>query len=171
MKVKTFIKKYKYVLYLTLFIGVIFILDSIFSNDKVLSCKYKEGLKNPDNKTKKEKCKNCPKGSCVNGKCVKKSGFQNNVPSSSPSKVKNDVDLEINTVSKIEDAFDNIKTLLGDESLSKMSEHSKDMVAQQKELLNIVNSMGPNIKNASKFLNKLNLPNISVFSNLMKKIL
>ena len=45
------------------------------------------------------------------------------------------------------------------------------MISQQKNLLDTVNSMGPNIKNAKNFLDKLNLPNIGVFSNLMQKML
>tara|TARA_X000000368_G_C23051288_1_gene721524 strand:+ start:1555 stop:2064 length:510 start_codon:yes stop_codon:yes gene_type:complete len=169
MKVNTFLKKNKYVLYFALFIGVVLIIDYIFSENKVLSCGYKEGLKNAGEK--KNKCKKCPEDSCVNGKCVKKAGFQNNVPSSTPSKVKNDVVIDVDVADKLENAFDNLQKLLGDDSLNNITTHSKKMVSQQKNLLNTVNSMGPNIKNAKKFLNKLNLPNIGVFSNLMQKML
>ena len=171
MKVTAFLK-HKYVLYFTLFIGIILIIDYIFSTNKILSCAYKEGLKNAEKKSnKKKECDNCPKGRCVNGKCIKKNGFQNNVPSSSPSKVKNDVDIEIDVASKIENAFDNLNTLLGDENLKDVSSQGKKMVSHQKNLLKTLNSMGPNIKNAKNFLDKLNLPNISVFSGMMQKIL
>ena len=171
MKVTAFLKN-KYVLYFSLFIGIILIIDYIFSTNKILSCAYKEGLKNAEKKSnKKKECDNCPKGRCVNGKCIKKNGFQNNVPSSSPSKVKNDVDIEIDVASKIENAFDNLNTLLGDENLKDVSSQGKKMVSHQKNLLKTLNSMGPNIKNAKNFLDKLNLPNISVFSGMMQKIL
>ena len=169
MKVNTFLKKNRYVLYFALFIGVVLIIDYIFSENKVLSCSYKEGLKNAGEK--KNKCKKCPKDRCVNGKCVKKSGFQNNVPSSTPSKVKNDIDIEVDVADKLENAFNNLQTLLGDDSLNNITTHSKKMISQQKNLLDTVNSMGPNIKNAKNFLDKLNLPNIGVFSNLMQKML
>lgn len=171
MKVTAFFKN-KYVLYFTLFIGIILIIDYIFSTNKILSCAYKEGLKNAEKKSnKKKECGKCPKGRCVNGKCIKKSGFQNNVPSSSPSKVKNDVDIEIDVASKIENAFDNLNTLLGDNSIKAVSSQGKKMASQQKNLLKTLNNMGPNIKNAKNFLDKLNLPNISVFSGMMQKIL
>ena len=52
MKVKTFLKKNTYVLYFALFIGVVLIIDYIFSENKVLSCSYKEGLKNANEKKK-----------------------------------------------------------------------------------------------------------------------
>lgn len=168
MKMPAFFKN-KYVLYFTLIIGVIILLDYIFSSDNKLS---REGLKNAEKKSnKKKECDNCPKDNCVNGKCVKKSGFQNNVPSSSPSKVKNDVDIEIDVASKVENAFDNLNALLGDSSFKEVSSQGKKMMSQQKKLLSTLNSMGPNIKNAKGFLDKLNLPNIGVFSGMMKKIL
>jgi len=166
--------KNKYVLYFTLFTGVILLMDYIFSTYKKLS---REGLKNAGKKpnkkkpNKKKECDNCPKDNCVNGKCVKKTGFQNNVPSSSPSKVKNDVDIEIDVASKVENAFDNLNALLGDSSFKEVSSQGKKMMSQQKNLLKTLNSMGPNIKNAKGFLDKLNLPNIGVFSGIMQKIL
>ena len=40
-----------------------------------------------------------------NGKCVKKSGFQNNVPSSKPASVNNSEDEEIDVAAQMEGCF------------------------------------------------------------------
>ena len=61
--------------------------------------------------------------------------------------------------------------MLGDNSIKEVSSQGKKMMSQQKNLLKTLDSMGPNIKNANVFLDKLNLPNIGVFSDMMQKIL
>ena len=53
--------------------------------------------------------------------------------------------------SKIENAFDSLNTLLGDNSIKAASSQGKKMMSQQKNLLKTLDSMGPNIKNANVF--------------------
>ena len=60
--------------------------------------------------------------------------FRNNVPSSSPAKVNNSGDEDMDVAAKMEDAYGNLNKMLGDGAMASMATETKKLVAQQQEL-------------------------------------
>ena len=144
--------------------------------------KFREGMKNEDdNKTKEkmmngeDKCKedeDCPKGKKCNtdGKCV--ATFQNNVPPSSPAPVDTDESVgdRIDYAATMEQAYDNLQTMLGDDGIKSITSETKKLVNQQKDLMKTLNSMAPVLNTAKETLSGMDLPNIGEMGNLLKKL-
>jgi len=120
----------------------------------------------------KEKCtpENCPKGKCDDsGKCVPKSGFKNNVPSSKPAAVNNNEDEEIDVAATMEDAYSNLNKMLGDGAMKSMAKETKNLVSQQQNLMKTLHDMTPALGKAKETLANLNMPSMEEMTTLMKK--
>lgn len=135
----------------------------------------KENLENKEtysaiNKTCK-KDSDCPKGKCKNNKCVKKTGFQNNVPSSSPAKVSSSSDdEEMDAAAKMEQAYNSLNSLVEGTGLKNMAKETKELVNQQKELMGTLTSMAPALSKAKETLEGMNLPSMGEMNKLLKKL-
>ena len=132
----------------------------------------KEGVSQPDctdgdNST-------CPAGKVCNaGQCVPET-FQNNVPPSSPAAVDDDDDEavgdRIDYAATMEQAYDNLQTMLGDDGIKSITSETKKLVNQQKDLMKTLNSMAPVLNTAKETLSGMDLPNIGEMGNLLKKL-
>ena len=124
--------------------------------------------------TNSDECKtdtDCPKGKCQNNKCVEKSGFQNNVPSSSPAKVSSSSDdEEMDAAAKMEQAYNSLNHLVEGSGLKNMAKETKELVNQQKELMSTLNSMAPALSKARETLDGMNLPSMGEMNKLLKKL-
>jgi hypothetical protein len=154
-------------------------------NDKV-----KEGLENKkdekdENKDKKEESDeekfSCSSGtSCPSGKkcteqsqCKEKSGFQNNVPPSSPAKVDDDDESpgdRIDYAATMEQAYDNLQKMLGEDGVKGITSETKKLVAQQKDLMGTLNSMAPVLNTAKETLESMNMPDMAGMANMLKQL-
>ena len=137
--------------------------------------KKKEGMK----KGMKEGNTQCTQDSdctgsgekCVDSKC--KTGFQNNVPPSSPASVDDDDDAvgdRIDYAATMEQAYDNLQSMLGDDGIKSITTETKKLVHQQKDLMKTLNSMAPVLNTAKETLSGMDLPNIGEMGNLLKKL-
>ena len=125
----------------------------------------------------KKKCKSdedCPEGKCKNGECSdKKSGFKNNVPPSSPSTVDGDSDAavgeRIDYAATMEQAYDNLQNMLGKDGMKSITNETKKLVSQQKDLIGTLNSMTPILNNAKETLANLDLGEMGDISEMINK--
>ena len=116
----------------------------------------------------------CPAGKVCNaGQCVPET-FQNNVPPSSPASVDEDDDEavgdRIDYAATMEQAYDNLQTMLGDDGIKSITSETKKLVNQQKDLMKTLNSMAPVLNTAKETLSGMDLPNIGEMGNLLKKL-
>lgn len=143
--------------------------------------KFREGMKNKENEkdieklTNSNKCKeddDCPKGKkCNDGKCV--TTFQNNVPPSSPAPVDDSdesVGDRIDYAATMEQAYDNLHKMLGEGGMKNITEETKKLVAQQKDLMGTLNSMTPVLKNAKATLEGLDMGDLKGMQDMMSKM-
>ena len=111
---------------------------------------------------------------CSANRCVTSSGFQNNVPPSSPASVDEDDDEavgdRIDYAATMEQAYDNLQTMLGDDGIKSITSETKKLVNQQKDLMKTLNSMAPVLNTAKETLSGMDLPNIGEMGNLLKKL-
>ena len=149
-------------------------------NDKV-----KEGLENKED-TKKEKkstkeglqvCDEnnpCPTGkTCQNGTCVTTSGFQNNVPPSTPAKVDDEDESpgdRIDYAATMEQAYDNLQKMLGDDGIKGITSETKKLVQQQKDLMGTLNTMAPVLSTAKETLESMNMPDMAGMADMLKQL-
>ena len=116
----------------------------------------------------------CPAGKVCNaGQCVPET-FQNNVPPSSPASVDEDDDEavgdRIDYAATMEQAYDNLQSMLGDDGIKSITSETKKLVNQQKDLMKTLNSMAPVLNTAKETLSGMDLPNIGEMGNLLKKL-
>ena len=123
-------------------------------------------IKKKEKKVKK-KCDNCPEDKCVDGKCI--SSFKNNIPSSTPNSVDGHIDKD-STAVKMEEAFNDLNNLLGDNGIKDVTTSTKNLINQQKELMKTLNEMGPSLKEAKETLSGMNLPSIGDMNQIFKKL-
>ena len=146
--------------------------DEVEEKPKKKKKKPKEGMKEgndacgPNNE--------CPAGKVCNaGQCVPET-FQNNVPPSSPAAVDEDDDEavgdRIDYAATMEQAYDNLQTMLGDDGIKSITSETKKLVNQQKDLMKTLNSMAPVLNTAKETLSGMDLPNIGEMGNLLKKL-
>lgn len=134
----------------------------------------KEGMK--DSFTGCEDGTECKvKDGCSNqGECVTKTGFQNNVPPSSPASVDEDDDDavgdRIDYAATMEQAYDNLQTMLGDDGIKSITTETKKLVSQQKDLMQTLNSMAPVLNTAKETLSGMDLPSMGEMGNILKKL-
>ena len=139
--------------------------DSVQSKVKKTETKIDE-----EEKVEKDDSPKCGAGEKMeNGKCVKKSGFQNNVPPSKPAAVNNSEDEEIDVAAQMQDAYGNLNKLLGDGAMKSMADETKKLVSQQQNLMNTLTEMTPSLNKAKETLDNLKLPNMEQMVGLMKK--
>ena len=131
-----------------------------------------ESFPDSDCKTDKE----CPEGkSCDSGKCVdKKAGFKNNVPPSSPALVNEDSDESegdrIDYAATMEQAYNNLQNMLGDDGMKSITQETKKLVSQQKDLMGTLNQMAPILNSAKETLTGLNLEDMGGMSEILKSM-
>ena len=132
----------------------------------------KEGMNSPE--CTGSGASTCPAGKVCNaGQCVPET-FQNNVPPSSPAAVDEDDDEavgdRIDYAATMEQAYDNLQTMLGDDGIKSITSETKKLVNQQKDLMKTLNSMAPVLNTAKETLSGMDLPNIGEMGNLLKKL-
>ena len=147
-------------------------------NDKV-----KEGLENKkEEKKEKEGMKEgkftCDEGtSCIPGKpCdsqsdCKKSSFKNNVPSSTPAKVDDSDESpgdRIDYAATMEQAYDNLSQMLGEDGIKGITGETKKLVQQQKDLMGTLNQMAPVLSTAKETLESMNMPDMAGMADMLK---
>ena len=117
----------------------------------------------------------CPSGkTCTKqSQCVVKSGFQNNVPPSTPSTV-NDGDESpgdrIDYAATMELAYDNLQKMLGEGGMKSITAETQKLVAQQKDLMGTLNSMAPVLDTAKETLKNINFDGMGDISKMLKQM-
>lgn len=149
-------------------------------NDKV-----KEGLENKkeEKEEKKEGMKEgnaqCTKDSdctgsgekCVDSKC--KTGFQNNVPPSTPANVGDSDESpgdRIDYAATMEQAYDNLQQMLGEDGIKGITGETKKLVQQQKDLMGTLNQMAPVLSTAKETLESMNMPDMAGMADMLKQL-
>ena len=132
----------------------------------------KEGMgRSCSNNTECDTGETCSANQCVT---TTTSGFQNNVPPSSPASIDEDDDEavgdRIDYAATMEQAYDNLQTMLGDDGIKSITSETKKLVNQQKDLMKTLNSMAPVLNTAKETLSGMDLPNIGEMGNLLKKL-
>jgi hypothetical protein len=130
-------------------------------------------IKDIENKTKCDP--ECVQGEVCNddGKCVKKAGFQNNVPPSSPAPVEDDdesVGDRIDYAATMEQAYNNLQKMLGEDGMNSITKETKKLVSQQKDLMGTLNQMAPILNSAKETLTGLNLEDMGSMSEMLKTL-
>ena len=131
-----------------------------------------------DSNLKWKKDGDCGEGKiCSNGLCKPKSGFsQRNVPSSTPAKANHDADDDaspgdrVDYAATLEGAYDNLQKMLGDGGMKGLSEETKRLVDQQKNLMESLNNMAPVLNSAKATLDNLDMPDVGDLKNIMSKL-
>jgi hypothetical protein len=100
------------------------------------------------------------KNSC--GPARKKQGFgQRNVPKSKSASVNSDDDetdeARVDYAATLEGAYENLQNMLGDEGMKGLTNETKNLVKQQKGLMESLSTMTPVLKSAKKTLDDLDL--------------
>jgi hypothetical protein len=111
---------------------------------------------------------------CVQGTCVTKEKYQNNVPPSSPALLKEETDesigKRIDYAATMEQAYDNLQNMLGKDGMKSITAETKKLVSQQKDLMGTLNSMAPMLNSAKETLEGLNLNDMEGMSDILKKL-
>jgi hypothetical protein len=61
----------------------------------------------------------------------------------------------IDYASTLEEAYDNIETIIGEEGVRGLTDQTKSLMNQQKELMNNMKDMGPLLKSAEGFMKQI----------------
>mgnify|MGYP001444391711 CR=1 FL=1 len=117
----------------------------------------------------------CVSGKCENDKCAKvKSPFQNNVPPSSPATIEDETDDSvgdrIDYAATMEQAYNNLQKMLGEDGMNSITKETKKLVSQQKDLMGTLNQMAPILNNAKETLAGLNLEDMGNMSEMLKTL-
>ena len=114
----------------------------------------------------------CPSGTtCTQqSQCVKKENFKNNVPSSKPAQVDSDdsVGDRIDYAATMEQAYDNLQKMLGEDGMKSITSETKKLVEQQKDLMGSLNQMAPVLNSAKETLANLNIGDMESMGNILK---
>jgi len=101
---------------------------------------------------------------------------QKNIPSSKPaaateSEEDGAIGKRIDYASTLEQAYDNLQNMLGPDGINGLSSETKNLVSQQKVLMQNLNDMGPVLKTAKETLDNLsgNMPNFENLQSMMKQ--
>jgi len=145
--------------------------------------RVREGLENNKNAKKAKKQIAAPKKRTKKPtkkptkERVKKEQFvQQNIRPSQPAPA-SAVDDEVPTkridyASTLEQAYDNLQKMLGPDGINGLSNETKKLVSQQKNLMQNLNEMGPVLKTAKDTLNTLGtqMPNLENLQSMMQKL-
>ena len=117
----------------------------------------------------------CPSGkTCTKqSQCVVKTGFQNNVPPSTPSAVDDSDESpgdRIDYASTMELAYDNLQKMLGEGGMKSITAETKKLVSQQKDLMGTLNSMAPVLDTAKETLKNINFDGMGDISKMLKQM-
>lgn len=146
-------------------------------NDTAKKAGEEASKKSEDKPSKKGGCKedgDCPKGKKCNsdGKCV--ATFQNNVPPSSPAPVDDETDESvgdrIDYAATMEQAYNNLQKMLGEDGMKSITDETKKLVSQQKDLMGTLNQMAPILNNAKETLAGLNLEDMGNMGEMLKNL-
>ena len=75
----------------------------------------------------------------------------------------------IDYAATMEQAYDNLSSLIGKGGISNLSNETKSLLNQQKQLAGQLESMGPLLKDAKSLINGLKLPKMDELENIMGK--
>jgi len=149
-------------------------------NDKV-----REGMENKDEDDEKKEgmeaenfsCAKetfCPKGKkCSSQSQCKSETFKNNVPSSTPAKVDDSDESpgdRIDYAATMEQAYDNLQQMLGEDGVKGITSETKKLVAQQKDLMGTLNQMAPVLNTAKETLESMNMPDMAGMADMLKQL-
>ena len=117
----------------------------------------------------------CPSGkTCTKqSQCVIKTGFQNNVPPSTPAAVDDSDESpgdRIDYASTMELAYDNLQKMLGEGGMKSITAETKKLVTQQKDLMGTLNSMAPVLDTAKETLKNINFEGMGDISKMLKQM-
>lgn len=169
----------------------------LVTNFVAVSNNYIEGMKNKkealegnnkvvENNSKNSKnTKNSKQQNGGNGKAAKddiekkplKQGFaQKNVPSSQPAAVDESLEDEeigkrIDYASTLEQAYDNLQNIIGDDGIRSLTKDTQNLISQQKSLMGTMQSMAPMLKMAKDTLNNFNGSEMKDTMNSLKGML
>jgi len=145
--------------------------------------KVREGLENkkeekegmPKGKVECSTDDECPTGKKCNeqSKCKPVSGFQNNVPPSTPAKVGDDDESpgdRIDYAATMEQAYDNLQQMLGEDGVKGITNETKKLVQQQKDLMGTLNTMAPVLNTAKETLESMNMPDMAGMATMLKQL-
>ena len=146
--------------------------------------KVREGLENKKEEEKegmtkgKVECSTddeCPTGKKCSeqSKCKPVSGFQNNVPPSTPAKVGDDDESpgdRIDYAATMEQAYDNLQQMLGEDGVKGITNETKKLVQQQKDLMGTLNTMAPVLNTAKETLESMNMPDMAGMADMLKQL-
>ena len=90
------------------------------------------------------------------------------------TKPKEKMQPNIDYASTLEQAYDNLDNLIGQDGIKKMGEQTERLATKQKVLMQNIESMGPMLEKAGSMLNSLPLENLGnlqdTLNNALKKI-
>ena len=108
----------------------------------------------------------------MNKKSGTKSGYQNQVklkPSLYNIPNKDQLSKQLGKADKMEQAYDNLEKVVGDNGIKSMSNNTKDLIKQQKELLHGLKDITPALNEAMGAIGKIDLGGLSSLFNKVQK--
>lgn len=112
-----------------------------------------------------------------NDKCKKENFSQRSVPSSQPADVNDDGDDDDSSPGKrvdyaatVEQAYDNLQNMVGDKGMKGLTDETKRLAGQQKDLMNSLSGMAPMLESAKKTLETLDMPDLGKLQGMMKQL-
>lgn len=132
----------------------------------------KEGMETEEFSCAKETF--CPKGKkCSSQSQCKSETFKNNVPSSTPAKVDDSDESpgdRIDYAATMEQAYDNLQQMLGEDGVKGITSETKKLVQQQKDLMGTLNQMAPVLNTAKETLESMNMPDMAGMADMLKQL-
>jgi hypothetical protein len=108
----------------------------------------------------------------MNTKSGSKSGYQNQVklkPSLYNIPNKDQLSKQLGKADKMEQAYDNLEKVVGDNGIKSMSNNTKDLIKQQKELLHGLKDITPALNEAMGAIGKIDLGGLAGLFNKVQK--
>ena len=108
----------------------------------------------------------------MNKKSGTKSGYQNQVklkPSLYNIPNKDQLSKQLGKADKMEQAYDNLEKVVGDNGIKSMSNNTKELIKQQKELLHGLKDITPALNEAMGAIGKIDLGGLSSLFNKVQK--
>lgn len=129
----------------------------------------KEGLRKKTHDKEGMKGEEHAKKECKGAECghkTKEKFTQNNIPSSRPAAATEEEEdealgKEIDYASTMENAYDNLQSIMGDKGMSGLTEETQKLVDQQKELMKTLETMTPVLNSAQKVMNSMDISSLT----------
>lgn len=136
--------------------------------------KEKEGMKEGNNHTFScAQGTSCPQGTTCTQQSQCQQGFKNNVPSSTPANVSDEDESpgdRIDYAATMEQAYDNLQQMLGEDGIKGITGETKKLVQQQKDLMGTLNQMAPVLNTAKETLESMNMPDMAGMADMLKQL-